>query len=358
MSQKIGVLLVNLGTPQSPEPKDVYRYLIEFLTDERVIDLPWLRRQLLVRGMIVPTRYKQSAQAYREIWTAEGSPLMVYGRRVQEALQQRMGDPYCIELAMRYQTPSIKEGIENLLAQNLSELLVVPLFPQYASATTGSVLQRVMEELSRCQTIPKVTFLDQFATHPAFIEAFVANGRKYPLEKYDHILISFHGLPQKQLQKADRQGHCLKRQGCCRVQCQNNASCYGAQCYATAHGIANGLGIPPDQYTVCFQSRLGKDPWLQPYASEVIHQLAKEGCRNVLVFCPSFVCDCLETLYEFGVDYAREFHQAGGSNLDLVEGLNAHPHWIDALEQIISEITPIKKGRKGQKDKGQNLIYH
>lgn len=329
----IGILLVNLGTPDSPHPKDVYRYLIEFLTDERVIDFPWLPRQLLVRGLIVPFRYRQSARSYRAIWTEEGSPLMVYGQRVKTMLQTRMKEGVVVELAMRYQNPSLKSVIDKLLRQGVDHLVVLPLFPQYASATTGSVHERVMKILSQYQVIPKITLINNFATHPAYIEALCETAKDYDIAAYDHILFSFHGLPKRHVVKADQQGHCQKKNECCLVHCDKNRNCYSAQCYATAQHLAQALSI--ENYSICFQSRLGKDPWLEPFTSEVIQQLAKQGKKKVLVFCPSFVCDCLETIYEIGVEYKEEFLHAGGEKLDFVRGLNDHPKWIEALENIL-----------------------
>lgn len=337
--RSIGVLLVNLGTPDSPHPKDVHRYLIEFLSDPRVIDSPWLWRQLLVRGLIVPSRYRQSAESYQKIWTEEGSPLLVFGQKVQRALQKKMGDCFHIELAMRYQKPSIKKGIDALMQKQISELLIFPLFPQYASATTGSIHQEVMKVLKDFQVFPKVTFVNQYATHPTFINAFCHVGRQYPLDSYDKILFSFHGLPQRQLKKADRRNWCLKKENCCQTLCSLNQDCYGAQCRATAQLIAKGLSLPEEKYQICFQSRLGREPWLQPYASEVIKDLAKKGHKNLLVFSPSFICDCLETIYEIGIEYQAEFRHAGGEKLDLVRGLNTEPMWIDALETMINEET-------------------
>lgn len=334
MQPNTGILLVNLGTPASPKPSDVYRYLIEFLTDERVIDMPWLKRQLLVRGVIVPSRYKQSASQYQQIWTKEGSPLMIYGKKVQEALQASLGKQFSVELAMRYQQPSIKSSLDKLLEAGIDHLIVLPLFPQYASATTGSVHQRVQEELCKLNVIPKVTLIDHFATHPSLIAAFCEVARKYALESYDHILFSFHGLPQRHIQKADRYGKCLASPDCCKALGRQNGCCYSAQCYATAQAIAKGLQLLPERYSVSFQSRLGKDPWLTPYTSEMIENLAREGKQKVLVMCPAFVCDCLETIFEIGVEGAHAFKQAGGKQLDLVPGLNDHPLWINALKAI------------------------
>ena len=318
MTSKTGVLLVNLGTPLSPSPKDVYRYLIEFLSDERVIDEPWLKRQLLVRGIIVPFRYRQSAASYQAIWTKEGSPLMVYGRSVQRLLQESLGEGYQVELAMRYQVPSIPEGLKCLTQQNINRLVIFPLFPQYASATTGSVHQRVMECLSQEKVIPKVTFIDSYAEHPKMLEAYADNEKAKQWKSYDHILFSFHGLPLRQLIPGSPQ-------------------CYLSQCQATAKALGEKLGIPEKKYTVCFQSRLGKQPWIQPYTSDCIKNCAAKGDKRILVFCTSFVCDCLETIHEIGVEYAEEFKTYGGEQLDLAESLNSHPLWIEAIRDMITK---------------------
>ena len=312
MKLKTGVLLINLGTPNSPKVKDVYRYLTEFLTDPRVIDEPWLKRQFLVRGVIIPARVLQSARSYKKIWTAEGSPLMVYGNRVKEKLQHALGETHQVELAMRYQEPSIKQAISHLMTNQIHRLIILPLFPQYASATTGSVHQRVMEEVAPYPILPHLTFVNEFASHPAFIKAFSASD--FTLSEYDHLLFSFHGLPARPL----------------------NAG-YSDQCYETAYSIAKELKIPQDKFSITFQSRLGKEPWLQPYTNETITTLAKEGKKKVLVFCPSFVCDCLETIYEIGMEYQQEFKHLGGERLDLVPGLNDHPLWIDALKQLVMD---------------------
>ncbi|MBA2728717.1 MAG: ferrochelatase [Parachlamydiaceae bacterium] len=330
-----GVLLVNLGTPDSPDPLAVRRYLTEFLTDGRVIDLPWLRRQLLVRWIIIPSRYKQSAKAYKKIWTSEGSPLLLYGRRVQAALQKTLGNDFIVEFGMRYQQPSLKGTVQKLMDQGISHLIVVPLFPQYASATTGSVQQRVFELMSAYTVIPKVSVIAHYYNNSKMVDAFCAQAKKRLDDSYDHILFSFHGLPEAQLIKVDQCGHCLKSADCCITMSQKNANCYSAQCHATATAIAQQLQIPKEKYSLCFQSRLGKAPWLRPYAGETIINAAKAGHKKILLFSPSFVCDCLETLYEIGIEYAEEFKMAGGEQLDLVEGLNDHPLWIDALSSLV-----------------------
>lgn len=330
------ILLVNLGTPLSPRPKDVYRYLIEFLTDSRVLNYPWLLRQLLVRGIIVPKRFRASAKAYQQIWTEEGSPLMVYGKRVKEKLQLHLGDRYAVELAMRYQHPSIEEGLNTLLKKKPSELMIVPLFPQYASATVGSVHQKVMEVLKNYPIIPHVNFLSCYETHSAVIKAFQECAREYAHEEYDHVLFSFHGLPKKQLANEKHGNHCCSGASpCCISSDSHNRYCYSAQCYAMGQALREALNVPHGKCSLSFQSRLGKEPWLQPYTSDVIHHLAKQGKKRVLVFCPSFVCDCLETIFEISIEYQKEFQQAGGEKLVLVPGLNDHPAWIEALSALV-----------------------
>jgi ferrochelatase len=333
--KKIGVLLVNLGTPDTPLPADVRRYLIEFLTDGRVIDSPWIARQLLVRTVIVPRRYRQSAAAYRTIWTPEGSPLKVYGKRIEKLLQEKLGDDYLVALAMRYRFPSIESGIDLLMKANITEIIIVPMFPQYASATTGSIYEKVMDTFSKKLVIPKLTFIDSFATHPGMIKAFCAQAKTCPVEQYDHILFSFHGLPQRQLIKADEKKCCQRSKDCCQKMTKDNARCYAAQCHATAYAIADEMGLRRSQFSLAFQSRLGKEPWIEPYTSEVIIEKAKEGVKKMLVFCPSFVCDCLETTSEIGDEYGKEFVSHGGEKLDLVPGLNDHPEWINALASIV-----------------------
>lgn len=336
MNNRTGVLLVNLGTPDSPNPRDVHRYLTEFLTDERVLDIPWLQRQLLVRGLIIPWRYKISAKAYQKIWTPEGSPLLVHTQRLQAALDETLGNEFHVEFAMRYQNPSISKGLDKLLQTEAARLIIIPLFPQYASATTGSVHQKVMEVLSRKRKIPRVTFIDHYYDHPGFIQAFYPLAKQYNLNDYDRILFSFHGLPERQLKVASCKNTCLS-ENCCKQILALNQHCYAAQCYATARALIKKLGIEDEKYAICFQSRLGKEPWLQPYASQVIAECASSGAKRLLVFCPSFVSDCLETLYEIGVEYDAEFKKAGGNLLTLVPGLNDSPAWVEGLKQIILE---------------------
>ncbi len=336
MSKK-GILLVNLGTPDSPSTANVRKYLKQFLMDGRVIDVNPVLRNVLVKGVIVPFRGPKSAKLYKEIWNDDtGSPLMHYSILQAKALQAQLGDSYQVELAMRYQSPSIKSALDKLRDAQVDSIKVIPMFPHYASASTGSVMQDVMEQISQWLTIPHVSFVNSFYNHPLMIKTFVENGRKYQPETYDHVLFSFHGLPQRQLVKSDHsQQHCQKITDCCKIINENNKFCYSAQCYNTAQLIAQELQITNDKYTVCFQSRLGKTPWVQPYTNEVLKECAAKGYKKLLVFCPAFVADCLETVYEVTVEYGEEFKEMGGQHLQLVESLNDNPMWIEALEDIV-----------------------
>lgn len=333
---KKGILLVNLGTPDSPSTADVRKYLDEFLMDERVIDIPPLRRALLVKGIIVPFRSPKSAKLYKEIWDERtGSPLMYYSLVQQKMLQDLLGPDYYVELAMRYQSPSIESALGKLRDANVKSLRVIPLFPQYASASSGSVIQLVMELVSKWLTIPDISFASSFHDNEKMIRVFANRARKYDPQSFDHILFSFHGLPERQLSKSDHSGnHCLKKEGCCESLTPANRFCYSAQSHDTARLIAAELSIPRERYTVCFQSRLGKEPWVQPYTSSVIEDLAKKGNKSLLVLCPAFVADCLETVYEVTVEYGEEFKALGGERVQLVESLNDDPLWIEALADM------------------------
>lgn len=336
---RFGILLVNLGTPDSPKPRDVYRYLQEFLLDPRVIDIPTFQRNLLVRGIIVPFRHRKSARTYQEIWTHDGSPLMVYSQRLQSKLQALLGNEVPVQLAMRYQNPSINKGLEALRSRQVEHIVIVPLFPQYASATTGSVHDKVMEILSTWQSIPELSFISSYATHPAFLDSFANQGQQYNWKEFDHVVFSFHGLPERQIFKGDDHGVC-KLGDCCNSIGPANHLCYRAQCFATARGIAERLGIPQEHYTVAFQSRLGKAEWIKPYSEPLIIDLAKQGMKRLLVFSPAFVADCLETIYEIGIEYQEVFEEHGGEKIQLVESLNDSDEWVSALRDIIYERIP------------------
>jgi len=333
---KKGVLLVNLGTPDSPEVKDVRKYLDQFLMDERVIDINAFKRTLLVKGIIVPFRSPKTSKLYKEIWDENGSPLLYFSKIQAALVQEQLGDEYHVELAMRYQNPSISSALEKMKAALVESIQVIPLFPQYASASTGSVIQNVMEELSKWPTIPPVSFVSSFHDNELMLETFAANARKYQPETYDHVLFSFHGLPERQLLKCDHTGsYCLKKENCCDTLNDTNKLCYSAQGHDTARLIAGKLNIAREDYTVCFQSRLGKEPWVQPYTTDVLKKLAGEGKKRLLVFSPAFVADCLETLYEITVEYHEEFKALGGEHVQLVESLNDDPRFIEALVGMV-----------------------
>lgn len=322
-----GVVLINLGTPKAPNVRSVRKYLHEFLTDYRVIRAPWIKRQLLVRGIIVPNRVRESTMTYQKVWTEEGSPLLVYGKRVKKDLQQALGGEYVVSLGMRYQEPSIQHALDAV--KHCKKITVIPLFPQYASATTGSVQEEVMRILSRWECIPEMHFIHEFATNPGFIEAFTS---QIPHIEYDHALISFHGLPMKQLPYAQ-----CSLGTCCNQLSSSNHTCYGAQCFATAKALAEKAGF--SSYSVSFQSRLGKDPWMQPFTSEVVVELAKKGIRKLLVLCPSFVADCLETIYEIGEENREIFKENGGEELYLSPCPNDNPLWVEALMSMVKSVS-------------------
>lgn len=338
---RTGILIVNLGTPDSPSTSDVRTYLDEFLNDPRVIDLPGWKRWLLVNLIIVPFRSPKSAKLYKEIWTDKGSPLLIHGEKLRDAMQIMLGENFVVELAMRYRKPSIEAGLEKLLKAGVEHIQIFPLFPQYASASTGTVHQEVMRILSKKEVVPSVSFVKDFFDHPLFIESWKAIGSEFNHAEYDHILFSFHGLPERQILKADDCNHCLKP-GCCDNMTEQNRNCYKGQCYATARAMAASLNIHPDNYTVCFQSRLGKDPWIKPYSDEVIKDLAFRGVKKILAYAPAFVADCLETIYEIGVEYDELAKEEGAEYVHLVTSLNSHPKWMEAMKGMILENLPAK----------------
>jgi len=330
---KTGILLVNLGTPDSPSVPDVRKYLREFLSDPRVIDTGPIARWLLVNFIIAPIRAPRSAKLYEKIWTEFGSPLLLYSTRQEYMLAEKLGNDFQVELAMRYQSPSIESALEKFKKPVFKKIKVVPLFPQYASASTGSVHEKVMSIVSQWPVVPEIEFVNSYCDDERFINAFSVTGKKHEPGNYDHVLFSFHGLPERQIKKADVHNHCLK-ENCCASLNEKNAFCYRAQCYETARLIARKLELADGNYTVCFQSRLGKTPWIKPYSDQVIEELAKQGKKKLLVFSPAFTSDCLETLYEIAEEYDVLFKKFGGEKVQLVESLNDHPLWIEALEGI------------------------
>ena len=351
--KKQGVLLVNLGSPDSPSVSDVRKYLREFLMDGRVLDAPFPIRFFVVHGCILPFRPKQSAEAYHKIWRPEGSPLVVISKHVAAELQRR--SPIPIALAMRYQNPSIESAIATLRERGVTELLLIPLFPHYAMSSFETAVERVKEVLARRSPETSVTVMPPYFAHVDYIEALVASASDYLKRDYDHILFSFHGLPERHLRKSDPTcSHCLQVENCCEGAHPAHATCYRAQCFKTVEAFVQKAGVT--KYSVAFQSRLGKDPWLKPYTDFELIRLAEDGIKRLLVICPAFVSDCLETLEEIGIRGRDSFLQAGGSELTLIPCLNEHPLWIATLEKMINAFTaPQPAPPKGAQSPGAAL---
>lgn len=330
---KTGVLLINLGTPDNPSVGKVRKYLFQFLNDPRVIDLPWLARKILVNLIIVPFRSFGSAKIYKELWTDRGSPLLYHGESVRDKLQVELGTDFKVELAMRYGQPGIPGVLQRMKKENYQKLILIPMFPQYASASNGSAMECAMREIAKWWVIPELSVVSQFHDNPGYLDAFVERGRQHDLKSYDHILFSYHGLPIRHVDKVYNDGPCADH-NCEHELTEDNKYCYKATCFATTRAIAEKLGIQQDDYTVCFQSRLDKN-WLEPFSDKVVEELAKKGAKRLLVFSPAFVADCLETTVEIGSEYVEIFHEHGGEDLQLVESLNDHPKWIDALKKMV-----------------------
>lgn len=334
---KIGVLLINLGTPRSPQTRDVAEYLNDFLMDPLVVDIPYLLRWLLVHVLIVPRRSKSSAQLYKKIWTKEGSPLLVHSMTLAMEVQKELGNLYLVKPAMRYGNPSIRSAVEAFRAESVTELRVLPLYPQYSAAATGSSIAEVRRWARHLGTSFPIAFLPPFYDLEPYLNAVVEVSRP-PLEKinFDRVLFSFHGLPERQVRNTDRSGkHCLIVPDCCDLHVNQN--CYRAQCFATAKSLAIRLKIEPARYLVCFQSRLGSTPWIQPHTDAYYRTLPKQGIKQLAVLCPSFVADCLETLEEVQIRGREEFLRNGGEALSLIPSLNSSQVWVKAVSRLITE---------------------
>lgn len=334
---KTGVLLLNIGSTKSPHPRDVASYLRNFLMDKEVINLPWLLRWVLVNFLIVPRRAKKSAANYQKIWLPEGSPLDVHSRAFAQSLQKYLGSGYVTQVGMRYSQPSIKEALKKLREQNISELLIVPLYPQFADATSLSSINAVHRELKSLKwTLPVKTY-PAFFDSPAFVQASSAQTQeRLQGREIDHYLFSFHGLPEEHIRKI--QG-CRLDNGCCFTSEATQKNCYRAQCYATAKAIAGELHLLPNQWSVSFQSRLGSGEWLKPSTDDSLEILASTHKKNIAVLCPSFVADCIETLEEIGIGGEEFFREKGGGSLTLIPCVNAHPLWSEGFSREIQAFT-------------------
>jgi protoporphyrin/coproporphyrin ferrochelatase len=347
-SERTGLLLVNLGTPDAPRPREVRRYLREFLSDPRVLDLSALRRFLLLELVILPRRARASAAAYRKIWTAEGSPLLVHGRALAGKLQARLGDGVRVELAMRYGQPSIASALDRLDAAGASRIVLFPLYPHYSAAATGSTIERVLRLAGERWTTPFVQVVPPFYDHPAYVDARAASLRPWLAERMpERVFMTFHGVPERQLRRGDRGGaegpHCLARADCCARIGAVNRDCYRAQCLATARSLAGRLGLDDERVVVCFQSRLGRTPWLRPYTDEALATEARRGVRDALIV-PSFVADCLETLEELAMRGVETWRAHGGESLRVAPALNADDRFVEAVIAIASERSGLLAG--------------
>lgn len=334
---KKGVLLVNLGSPNSTDVKDVKNYLDEFLMDERVIDMPYLLRALLVKGIILNTRPKKSAEAYKKIWWTEGSPLIVLSKRLQDRLQILVDIP--VELAMRYGKPSIEEGLTNLYNQDVEEVLIIPLYPQFAMATTETIL--VLAEKIRKEKFPtlKVSSLPAFYNKKEYIQNLADSIQdRLKSNAADYILFSYHGVPERHIKKSDvTKSHCQINGSCCVTPSKAHEFCYRHQCLETTRQVAEVLGLEEGKFSTSFQSRLGRDPWLQPYTDATIDGLAQQGIKNLAVVTPAFVSDCLETLEEIGMEAAHSFKENGGENFISIPCLNDREDWVQTLSNWIKD---------------------
>lgn len=347
-----GILLVNLGSPASTAVKDVARYLDEFLMDDRVIDLPWLGRRLLVSGLILTGRPKRSAEAYSQIWLPEGSPLVHLSRQLRDQVQLRTELP--VELAMRYGDPTILQGLKQLRARNASEVRLVPLYPHYAMSSFETVVVRVQQAMNELGWTVPLKVLPPFYDHPDYIAALVASASESLNWEYDHVLFSYHGIPLRHVIKADSTGsHCENTpEGfppCCSKPSEAHHYCYRHQVRATTEAFVKLAGIPDDKYSISFQSRLGRTPWLRPYTDMELPRLAAEGKKKVLILSPSFVSDCLETLEELGIRGVEIFTEAGGTELRPVPCMNLHPQWIKTLVDFCEDKSAFVPGIKGEK---------
>jgi ferrochelatase len=333
MKKKTAVILINVGTPDEPTVKSVRRYLSEFLNDRRVIDIPLVLQKILVNLIIVPFRAPKSTKLYQRLWTEKGSPLLYYSEQAQARLQQKLGSKADVFMAMRYGNPSIGKALSAIQSGNYDQVVIFPMFPQYASSTNGTAIQAVIDQIRKWNTIPEIQAVNQFYSHPAFLEAFTERIQSYQPENFDHVIFSYHGLPNRHLEK-NHPEESIDTCNCETALPEFGKFCYKATCYQTTRELASRLGLKPGQYSVSFQSRLSKN-WMTPFTDQNLISRAKQGNKKVLVAAPAFVADCLETTVEIGWEYKQMFIENGGENLQMVESLNDSPRWIAAMEEIL-----------------------
>ncbi|MDP0588690.1 MAG: ferrochelatase [Candidatus Endonucleobacter bathymodioli] len=332
-----GILLVNLGSPDSPSVTSVRRYLNEFLMDGNVVDLPWLLRRILVSLFVLPTRPKKSAKAYQLVWTRDSSPLIFHSKALAQKVAKQINMP--IELAMRYGQPNMQEAITKLARQpGISEILLFPLYPHYAMSTVKTASQRAREIIANSNIPVTLTVHPVFYDQKCYISALVESALPWLEQDYDHLVFSFHGVPIRHILKDDASGqHCLKKQNCCNKTADAHQTCYRHQVYRTAACFIEEAGIPANKYTVAFQSRFGKAKWLEPNTVDILKKLAERGAKKVLVISPSFVSDCVETLEEIDITAKQIFIDAGGESLELIPCLNEHPSWVRVLTNWLEQ---------------------
>lgn len=336
-SARRGIILMNLGSPDSTEVKDVYRYLMEFLMDGRVIDYNYLARLLLVGGIIVPFRAAKSAAAYRSVWTKEGSPLIVITQQLQEAVQAKLEEP--VEIAMRYGNPSVGAAYDNLLKRlpGLEEVIAIPLYPHYAMSSYETAVEHAKAVHKKGKYPFSLSFIRPFYNESHYIQALAESISPYLQQDYDHILFSYHGVPGRHIRKSDITGnHCLQTPTCCQTASPAHAFCYRHQCFTTTRLITEKLSIPENKYSISFQSRLGKG-WLEPFTDIRLAELPKEGKKKLLVLCPAFVSDCLETLEEIAVEGKETFLHAGGESFTFIPCMNTSTAWVDTISLWMKE---------------------
>jgi len=332
-TKKTAVILINVGTPDEPKVRAVRRYLFEFLNDRRVIDLPLVVQKILVNLIIVPFRSPKSTKLYQRLWTEKGSPLLYYSEQVQTELQEKLASKADVFMAMRYGNPSIGKALAAIQKGNYDQLIILPMFPQYASSTNGTAIQAVMDQIKKWNTIPEIHAINQFYDHPAFLDAFAERIQSYQPEEYDHIIFTYHGLPNRHLEK-NHPDESIKTCNCETSLPEFGQYCYKATCYQTTRELVQRLGLKSGQYSVSFQSRLSNN-WMTPFTDKNLISRAKQGNKKVLVAAPAFVADCLETTVEIGWEYKELFMENGGEKLQMVESLNDSPRWISGLEEIL-----------------------
>lgn len=332
-----GIILMNLGSPDSTQVKDVRKYLNEFLMDGRVIDIPYLSRLLLVKGIIVPFRAPKSAAAYKTIWWKEGSPLVQLTKQLQNAVQQQLEEP--VTIAMRYGNPSPKDAYDELLRKvdNLEEVILFPLYPHYAMSSYETAVEYMKEVHTKEKYKFRLTTIKPYYDSGDYINAMSENMRPYLSQDYDHILFSYHGVPGRHIKKSDvTKSHCLQVENCCEVNSPAHNFCYRHQCFTTTKLITSQLNIPVHKYSISFQSRLGKG-WLEPFTDIRLELMPKEGIKKLLILCPAFVSDCLETLEEIAERGKETFMHAGGESYTMIPCMNTHPMWVNAVAKWIKE---------------------